>query len=261
MNQTFDIHRFALLLRLDFAEKGKTYLLIAALFLSIMSLMMLPILFSVEHNGNYIFLHALALFMVVMFGGSLYTSTALSQYTASDTGISALMIPASQLEKFLIPLLINLSFTIPVAVFFIKFHYWSIEYANEHLTKDTYAYHPIPDEILRYFMYLHMVIQGAAFLGSIYFKKLAYIKTAGLVLLVVITLVAVNLMLIFQYTGDPSKVVAFPFGGWQIWYSKANNYYNLSYAESVKPIIYTFPILFLLGTWFISFVRLKEREI
>lgn len=261
MNQTFDIHRFALLLRLDFAEKGKNFLMMGGLLIALLLAMVLPIAIYNGFSDLLLILHALALFMVVIFGGSLYTSYAFSQYGSSDTGIAAIMLPASQFEKFLVSLLINLLFTIPVAFFFVKFHYWSVEFANGKLPAAAHKYNPLPVDIMRYFIYVHVIVQGATVLGSIYFKKLAYIKTAGVLFVMFVLFAIVNLILIYQYTSDPSKVVAFPFGSWQIYYYKLNQYYNLDYTKSVKSLIYAFPIFFLLSTWLISYVRLKEKEI
>lgn len=261
MNQTFNLHRFRLLLRLDLAEKGKNYLLMGGMLVALLLAMLLPIILYDGYSELLLILHALALFMVVMFGGSLYTSYAYSQYGPADTGIAAIMIPASQFEKFLISLLINLLFIIPVTIFFVKFHYWSVEFANSKLPVNAHNYAPLPIGIMRYFIYLHVIIQGATILGSIYFKKLAYVKTAGIVFVLIVSFALVNLMLIYQYTSDPSRVVAFPFGSWQIYYYKLNQYYNLDYTESVKSLVYLFPPFFLLSTWYISYVRLKEKEI
>ncbi|MCE7040950.1 hypothetical protein [Dyadobacter sp. CY312] len=262
MNQTFDFHRFRLLLRLELAEKGKNYLLMGGLLVGLMLVMMLPIvLISNQHNEILMVLHALALFMVVMFGGSLYTSSVFNQYGSPDTGIASLMIPASQLEKFLISLLINLLFIIPVTIFFIKFHYWSISYANEQPHSLTQKYAPIPADVLTYFIYLHMVIQGSVFMGSIYFRTQAYIKTAGILFLTSILACIIYLVFAYYATNKPSKLVAFPFGSWKVWYSEANQNYHLVHSDTALILIYAFPIFFLLSTWFISYVRLKEKEI
>jgi hypothetical protein len=261
MNQTFDIHRFALLLRLDIAEKGKNYLLMGTLLMALMLVMMLPLIVYDGFSDLLLILHALALFMVVMFGGSLFTSYAYNQYGSSDTGIAAIMIPASQLEKFLVSLLINLLFIVPVTIFYVKFHYWSVEYANSNFPASARKYNPLPVDIMSYFIYLDVIIQGATILGSIYFKKQAYIKTAGIFFILTVLFASINLVLVYQYTSFPSKVVAFPFGAWQIYYYKMNQYYYLNYSETVKNLIYAFPVFFLVSTWFISYVRLKEKEI
>lgn len=105
--------------------------------------------------------------MVVMFGGSLFTSTVFGHYGRSDTGIAAIMVPASRLEKFLNAILIVLLFIIPLTVFFVKFHYWSVEYANSRLPAGGRRYYPLPADVLRYFIYMHVMIQGAVLLGSI----------------------------------------------------------------------------------------------
>ena len=67
------------------------------------------------------------LFMVVIFGGSLYTSQVFSQYSSPATGISAIMIPASRAEKYFGALFINLCFSVPFVLLFMKLH-WNHRY-------------------------------------------------------------------------------------------------------------------------------------
>ncbi|REA57664.1 hypothetical protein DSL64_23285 [Dyadobacter luteus] len=260
MNQTFDLQRFWLFLKLDWAEKGRKYLLTGGLLLVIMMTLMLPIILTNSFSQILMLLHALALFMVVMFGGSLYTSTVFTQYGTTDTATASLMVPASQLEKFLVPLLLNLIFIIPVTFLFSKLHFWFIGIANSSQTGSS-RYSSIPYDVLRYFIYLHMIIQGCVFLGSIYFRKLSYVKTAVLLFFIAITFTAVHIIYIYKVTDSPAQVVSFPFSAWKLWYSPSGKHYYLAHSESEQALLYTFPILFLLTTWYISFVRLKEKEI
>ncbi len=260
MNQVFDIRRFMQLVKLDSAEKGKNYILMAGLLAGFLLALLFPIVVVHGYNTVLLLFHALALFMVVMFGGSLFTSTVFSHYGRPDTGIAAIMVPASRLEKFLNALLTTLLFIVPFTVFFIKFHYWSVEYANSRLPADGIRYYPIPADVMRYFVYMHIIIQGAVFLGSIWFNRLSYIKTALVLFLLAVFSFGINLAFGYFSTGAPSKMVAFPFSGWQLWY-KSGQQYSLTHTEPVRSLVYIFPLIFLASTWYISFIRLKEKEI
>ncbi|WP_221390786.1 hypothetical protein [Dyadobacter sp. NIV53] len=261
MNQTFDFHRFGLLLKLDFSEKSKNYFLTTGLFVATMLLFMLPITWSKDVSELLYLFHPLALFMIIMFGGSLLTTSVFSQYASSDTGIAALMVPASRLEKYLSALLLNLLFIVPLALLFLQIHICTIDLANSKLYGGIEKYKYIPKELLQYFFSLHVIIQGAVFLGSIYFTKLSYIKTASAVFVTAILVGGINFLFANFVTSFPSKAVAFPFSAWKIWYYESNKSYYLDYPEPVQSLVYLFPAFFLLGTWYIAYVRLKEKEI
>jgi len=261
MNQTFDFHRFVLLLKLDFSEKGKNYFLTSSLLIGLMFLLMLPITWSKDPSEIIYLFHALALFMVIMFGGSLLTNSVFSQYASSDTGIAALMVPASGLEKYLSALFLNLVFTVPLVLLFLQVHVRTVDYANNILYGGVPRYRYIPKELLQYFLSMHVIIQGAAFLGSIYFTKLSYIKTASVLFVTALFAGGLNLLYANYVTSFPSKVVTFPFSAWKIWYYESGKSYYLDYPETVQFLVYLFPPVFLLGVWFIAYVRLKEKEI
>lgn len=260
MNQIFDIQRFIQLVRLDFAERGKNYVMMAGLLTGLMLALMLPILF-IGFDTVLMLLHVLALFMVVMFGGSLYSSAVFSHYGRSDTGIAAMMVPASRFEKFLNAYLVVLLFIVPFTIFFVQFHYWSVGYANSRLPVGASKYNPVPTDALHYFMYMHVMIQGAVFLGSICFSRLSYIKTASILFLLAVFSFGVNIVFAYLSTDNPSKIVAFPFSGWKLWYIGSGRHYNLAHTGAVESLVYAFPLFFLAATWYIGFIRLKEKEI
>lgn len=247
MNQIFSFHRFRLLLMLDLSENGKSYLLTAGLLTGMLFIFMFPITLSSEYSEILIVLHLLALGMIVIFGGSFYTIYAFNKFATTDTGIAALMIPASRLEKYLSALLLNLMLTIPLLLFFIKFHYWTIDVANNGLRPEISKYKPIPKDILQYLISLHLIIQGAMFLGSIYFRKLAYVKTAAWLFGTVLTAEAVCWLFGYYATSKPTNIVTFPFISWRIWYKEAGKNYYVDYSETVQYLIYSFPVLFLLA--------------
>jgi hypothetical protein len=87
MNQTFNIHRFTLMLRLDWADKGKNYLLMACVLISCLLILMVPVALSDEYGNFREVLHYFALIMILLLGGSLYTSNALLAIFCSRTRV------------------------------------------------------------------------------------------------------------------------------------------------------------------------------
>ncbi len=261
MNQIFNFHRFQLMLKLDVSEKGRGYLMMAGLLIVLLLLFMFPMVLTKEHSDVYIFLHGLALFMVVIFGSSLYTNQAFSQYGDPSTGISAIMIPASRLEKFLSALILNLIFTIPLMLLFQKLHITLIDHANASFPEGMLKYKPLPEDMLTFFLCLYIMIQGVIFLGSIYFKKLSYIKTAITFFITYMLVTAINLWEANHFTSYPSKLVTFPFSSWRVSYYSLNKNYLIGFPPDYQYVVYAFPVFLLLAMWFIAYIRLKEKQI
>ncbi|GGC12688.1 hypothetical protein [Dyadobacter sediminis] len=268
MNQTFNIHRFTLMLRFDVAEKGKTYLFTAALLLALLVLLMLPVGLSTQYNNMKELLHILALFMIVLFGTSLYTSSAFTQYAAPSTGIAAIMVPASRIEKFLSALLLNLVFIIPFVIIFWKLHYGTIAYANAHLPAGGPKFNRIPEFVLQYAFQYYFLIHAFVFLGSLYFTKASYLKTAAIVIGSFLAIGLLHIGLGYYLTSFPSKLVAFPITGWSIWLypdadagRRVTEFYQVKLPENVYTFIQLFPAWIVLVLWFATYLRLREKEI
>ncbi len=263
MNQTFNSQRFLLIIRLEIAEKGRTQLLMAAVLVGTLLLMMLPIMFNNEHNNTLRALHIIALIMLVLFGGSLYTNQVFGQFDSTNSTIAALMVPASRLEKFLSTLLLNLMFMIPFILLFVGLHYWTTEYANIHLITNEEKYELLPKSILYFMILMALVIQGAAFLGAIYFTKATYIKTAAAFFVLIVFGVTANHYLAKNMVPSPTYFSALPFAGWTMVFNKSGQFsnYTVDLPESIHYFVYALPIVVMLAFWYIAYVRMVEKEV
>jgi hypothetical protein len=264
MNQTFNFQRFLLTLRLEIAAKGRVQMMMAGLLVALLLVLMLPITVFNGLREIMSLLHALAVLMVVLFGGSLYTGLAFNQYGSSDTGMAALMVPASRLEKFLSALLLNLLFVVPFIIFFRVLEDWTIDYANAKLPATDYKYNKIPLPILRYITSFYVVIQGVTLLGSLYFTKSSYVKTAIAFSVVLLGVAAANLIIVYSLTAysSPSWIFAFPFASWDVsYYRPMYKVYHADFSENLQNLMYGVPLLIILSLWYITYVRLKEKEI
>ncbi len=270
MNQVFNIHRFALTLRLEIAERGRSYLLMSALMVFAMLVMMIPVTMSREFSGFREVLHYFALFLIVLFGSSLFTSGALAQFTAPATGISALMTPASTAEKFLTSLLFNLIFLVPLIIFYWWLHYYTLGIANAKIINQASRYHPMPADIVNYTTFGYFGIQACVFLGSVFFRKNAYIKTAVIALAIAFTVSVANTMIAINFTDNPTKVTALPLTGWKLWYYNedgntkwrfASIYYYLPLSDNLLLMAQLVTGAFVILLWMCAFYQLKEREI
>jgi hypothetical protein len=257
MNQSFSLSRFWLLLKLDFAANGKTYLGTAGLIVGLMVLLMSGVLFSGVYRNLLELLHTLALFMCVLLGGGLFTSTVFAQYGFPDRGIHALMVPASRLEKFLVALLVNMAFMVPFITVFWQLHHLFFGIANAKLPTPGPQYRVIPPDPRIFLTYSFFLIQGAVFLGSIYFSKMAFVKTAGTFLGVSLVVFFFNLWMSNQVIA-PTTMFAFPFDGWRFFRDRP---YEVNFPETVQYMKWSFLLLMVVALWAVAFVRLREKQI
>ena len=257
-SQQFNLSRFSLLLKLYWAEHGKSYLISLGLIVGIMASLMAAIVGTSQYNDLLFILHAVAMFGGVMLGGSLFTSTAFAAYASADKGIAAIMLPASQIEKFVSILLPTLLFAVVVFAVGYGLHYGLVDLANDGLLSTSKKYQPAPPFVMHFFAFSYLLLQGAVFLGSLYFTKNAFIKTLGIVLLITSLAFVFNLFLAYQFTGQPRSVMAFPFLPWDVFLDQR---YQVQYPASVSNLIKMFLSLVTVAFGYITYVRLKEKEI
>ncbi|WP_353721329.1 hypothetical protein [Dyadobacter sp. 676] len=276
MNQTFNIHRLTLMLRFDAAEKGRNYLMMASLLLFGTGAMMFPVTLSTEFSPFLELLHHFALMMILLFGGSLYTSNAFSQFSDPSTGIASLMLPASKIEKFLSSLVLNWLFVVPFIAIFFQLHYLTFDIANAKLTQPGARYEYINRDVVTYVSFCYFLIQSSVFLGSIWFKKASYVKTAIIFVGISFLLCCANFVLASRLVIAaspgvmPAKVNAFPLSGWKIWFYNPDKSQNFLYNSTFYHV--PFPDNLLLAVqiatafvaaifWVCAYFQLREREI
>ncbi|MEQ9440177.1 MAG: hypothetical protein RIG62_14080 [Cyclobacteriaceae bacterium] len=257
MNQSFNITRFQRMLKFYIAEYRRSYLITLALMVGGMLLLMSPILATERYNDLLYGLHISSIFVVIL-GSSLFTGTAFSAYNNPSQGIPALMLPASRLEKFLVIWLANLLFVVLVAGIFYYLHHGLIYLANQDMTPTVQHYWPLPSEVFGFIGFSYFLLQGACFLGSLYFTKNAFIKTLGVLMLALVLAFGFNLFLAYQFTGTPDHINTFPFTFWDV---LEGRHYRVVFPSSVSTLTKVFLAGVVIALWAITYVRLKEKEI
>jgi hypothetical protein len=259
MNQQISLHRLQLLFRVFATERGKIYLSSFGLVVSISLLLILPILFTRGYHDILYVLHAFALFGTVMLGGSLFTSTAFNHYNSREKGISSIMLPASQLEKFLLVFALHVIFMVTIVLIFFNLHMWITEAANASIPEGSRRYIAIPTDILEYFIYLYFLIQGIVFLCSIYFSKQVFIRSLIVILVVGLAAVLLHLGLAYQMTGLSSQINSLPFVPWSI--IQNGRMTTIHYPEFVENGIRYLLAFLVAALMLTAYVRMREKEI
>lgn len=277
MNQTFNLQRFWLLLKLEFSKNRKELLFSSAIIIGLTILLMLPILLIQKRVDTLSSFHDLALVLCVFGGGSLFINNSFSRYGNTPSGISEIMVPASRFEKFLSVYLVRFLLAAIFIIVFWTVHYWFIDAANAVKVISTNPdYHYFTDfEGIITWTYCYFLILSVIFLGSLYFSKNAYVKSLGVIIIGTIIGAYLQNWITEFFTSSTLRNLNNPnfttfstalFKKWDIsyWTHQPKDHYHefiINYPEPIWYAISAFLILLLISLWVITYVRLKEKEI
>lgn len=260
MNNTFNIQRLGLLLKRQWLEFGKIYLITLALALGVIVTFYGFSTWSIIAEDRPFFPWALnfrePLFLTF---GFLFITVIASSYFAhlgqKPKAIIDLMIPASTFEKFLTSILFT---TLLSAVSFLLI-FWVTDFAFVSKIKgisDAYSKDAVyfftrnrPREFTSIFLLTPFFVTSVFLLGSIYFNKFHYIKTAICVM-------------IFSGIWTWIMVKA----GQRLFEGKILIHHNNNMSVDDPKLwaeIGAFALMLLLTAifWVITYVRLKEKEV
>jgi hypothetical protein len=264
MNQTFQLHRFGLLLKLHLSEHLKSYLLGTGVLFGIWLIMLLPASAKISVFHESVYRNHATLFYVIFCGaGAWFASESFRMVSTPVRGIPFLALPASQLEKFLVAFLLLLCF-VPV---FLGIFYLSeaicFSFINARLSPTSPRYElldvlgPHTDPVLRY---LGLVTPSFFLVGSIYFAKVPFVKT-GFIAFVLLFLVLVffNDFLLRQLLPGHDQYGSTPFR--EATFLENRRWYRVELKGTVYLIVNTLLLLAPPALWYIAYVRFKEKEL
>lgn len=270
MNNTFNINRFGLLLKRQWLDFGKIYLISLVVLLGILVGFYSYSIPSPLKNNNFDYDGDLdmrfryPLFLIL---GFVFISIVASSYFnilgQKSRAILELMTPASTFEKFLGGIFYTA--ILSLATYLILFYLVDlpfVKYINAHLSEfkmsgakaslpkpvESISAQIVNDENYRnyllHFITVPFLITSIFLVGSIYFNRFHYIKTAISVMVFGVLWVTSTIFVMRRLTSNT------------VW---VGNYYwqdesNILFIMSLMGILLT------LAFWLISFIRLKEKE-
>lgn len=273
MNQTFSFQRFSLLVAKHWAENKKRYLLSAV---AIIGLLVMWFLFIMLTDGQYPMADGIqqVTYLFSVFGvGAFYASQYFKDLGSKSKASNYLLVPASSLEKLMCSLLyvVIFSFIAFTALFYLA-DFIMVSIAN--------AVHPSYDKdhvatvanvftspgisgdanMNFYFLLAFFTIQAAFLLGSIYFEKFSFIKTA--ISIFVIALSIFFLMYFFIETVLPNGSYHKGFMRSYLVIVDGENDHLVQlplWIGSVLKLLFMYAIAPLL--WVVTYFRLKEKQL
>ncbi|WP_316844605.1 hypothetical protein [Pedobacter psychrodurus] len=264
MNNTFNINRFGLLLKRQWLDFGKIYLISFGVLIGILTLF-----YSIsltENSLKYISSNTLNFrYPLFLITGFLFVSIIANSYFMhlgqKPKAIINILIPASSVEKFLCAIFYTLIIGIPsylLCFYLTDLVFVSSVRATHNLTTSYTDYQgkKVVIDNLAYFFstktvkdfypfyYVPLLINGVFLLGSIFFQSFHYVKTAISLMAFGVLWVASTLFVMQKLTNNTVWV------GNHYWQDEKNIFFLMSLIG----------ILLTLAFWFISFIRLKEKE-
>jgi len=275
MNNTFNINRFGLLLRRQWLEFGKIFLITLAVAFGVIAAFYLVALWGIFKHDYTARVHLDFREPLFLIFGFLFISVIASNYFAhlgqkSKTVID-LLIPASTFEKFLAGVFFTLILSLLsfVVIFYladlafisklrdtysstVRTTTYTDALGRQIVETDSYAYFFTVSRsgMLAPFYVAPMLVTAAFLLGSIYFNKFHYIKTAIALMLFsgLWTYLFINTT---QYLMEGRRSISGD--GHSGWYSPSKNT-----AEWLLVLgVITLALIF----WIITYVRLKEKQV
>lgn len=257
MNNTFNLQRFIWLFKKHTKEHYKTYLISTLVMIGFLVGSMCYVAYfeglsTSSQEGLF------AVFLI--FCGSVFASLSFADLGQKNKAISMLTLPVSNLERFLVGwiysflifqlLFVGCFYVLDIVVLAVINRHAAVPKVLIDLTSaDTQVYY-----VFLYFWLLHAV----AFLGSVVFQTLHFIKTAFVFLAFLIVLVFFNQGFVHLLI-DGKIWVKLPFS--HIYIQEGVSGYYLD-DRAVMPVVMT--VMLLISTfclWIAAYFKLKEKQL
>ena len=258
MSQSFNFVRFGRLFRKHTAEHLRGYLLATAVPLGGIGLVLGYVAY-LNTQAMSVSVQAIVFILGLLSSGAFFTSTVLAPFGPLRQATSALLLPASHWEKYLVAWLYALPIFMVV--------YTGCFYLMDALVLqlDDWA-GPKPDlvplftgpEKLYTGLMAYAVLNAVFLWGSIYFTKQQFIRTAFGVLLGLVVLVLVNFQVVQALVGRKVESVL-PFSGLVLREGKAIESLDLPPGQGAWLVLV--PVGLMLLGWAGAYARLTEKQI
>ncbi|OOQ58098.1 hypothetical protein [Mucilaginibacter pedocola] len=265
MNDTFSISRFGLLLRKTVLERAMQIIgamvAILAFTLILYSLFLYALDWGPAQNLSFIW--------GFVGGGVVLSTVVFSYFTTNAGGAAYLTLPASALEKWLCGVLIcGLLFCAIFLSFFRLMDYTFVTAYHNRLDRNSPLYRALYDHVYLYMFednnvvvkatILYTSFVGAMMVGTLYFNRVALVKTALVVCGMLATIYFLNLGIVSLLFHNVD--VAFPY--FTVLLKVDSEVGNIELPHYAYGIANNFLQYVLPGIlWLTAYIRLREKEI
>ncbi len=266
MTNSFSFSRLGKLINKVFYEISRLYFYSIIAMLALLSL---SFTFWISFTGpqyseqaTYV-IYLLGLFIT----GTIFASMTFNMLGNKDKGLYWLSIPATHFEKLICTLIFTVVlFFIAYCLCFITVKTIAVIFLKEYIKgvpggsyKELGSVFNAFDGAIKYFLYAYFAIQSLFFLGSIYFKRYAFIMTS---------IVAALLLFAFGFYITQIQKNMLDNGAWDMVTlikrdtGSEDNYYLYSVSPAISnTLLFLLKFVWAPVLWFITWFKLKEKEI
>lgn len=262
MNNTFKLKRFGMLFMKFTTEHYKGYLMSLMVLMGVLILggTFMVFLMDVRMEVN---LQLLLLIWVILFGGTVFTSTIFADISNNEKAIVSLTLPATHFEKYLVAWLYSfvVFLVLVIAAFYLVMlfllnirHFPGEQQEVFQLFQNVNG---LGTSVFFVVLTLYSLLHAVAFCGAIYFKKMHFVKTALLFFLTIGILIIGNNILMRQLLNrDIIQVMPFANLGFM---EK-----GIMYSVNVSNFVWIGAVVFIgmaFIFWIAAYFRLKETQV
>jgi hypothetical protein len=262
MNNIFKPKRFGMLFIKFTTEQYKGYLMSLLVLMGVLTIggCFMVYLMNVRME---ISLQLLLLLWVILFAGTIFTSTIFTQLSNSKKAIVSLTLPATHFEKYLVAWLY--SFIIFMVVVIIGFYLVMLFLLNirhfpgpqEEIFNLFYNVNGLGTSVFFVLLTLYGLLHSIAFYGALYFQKMNFVKTALLFFLIIgVLIIGNNLVMRQMIHRDIIQVMPFATVGF------IEN--GATYSINTSGFIWVGQVVFVVLAfifWIAAYFRLKEKQV
>lgn len=257
MNDIFNLKRFGRLFFKHTVEHYKNYLMSLGVLIGVLSLGFGFFTYINNDEPMNMALQSGIFGLVLLLAGTMFTSTIFSDMGDKKKSISALTLPASHFEKYLVGWLY--SYVIFQLVFLAVYPAILVAILNtRHWPVRFEVFDIFHQRALPWLLMLYAALHAATLCGAIFFKKLQFIKTAFIFFIGLMLLSLVNKIVIEGVLGR-NIVSAVPFAF--INFADGHTYYSVTPAGNMDTFFYCLTITLSLILWVAAYFRLTEKQV
>jgi hypothetical protein len=257
MNNFFNARRFGRLFVKHTAEHIRTYLMSISVLGGVILL-----------GGSFIFfvipgppdpgLQLACFVLLLIISGTLFTSTVFSDYGIKHRAISAITLPATSFEKFLVGWLYSypIFMVIYAGVFFLLLYVFG---QLGHWPGMHFQYLSLTQPDVYMVAVIYSMLHSISLFGAIFFNKLHFIKTGFVFFISYALLLVCNTSFLKALTGLNVVKLAMPFGFLN--FTIGDKFYSITTVSDFNLIVLAVLLLSSVMVWVAAYFRLKEKQV
>jgi hypothetical protein len=229
----------------------------------IWAIMLAPSTAKISHFSESIYrTHGVMLGFIFCGASAWFASESFRVVNTPMRGIPFLTLPASQLEKYLVACLMIVLFVLVFLAVFYTVEGVCFSIINARLPQIEPRYQlldlrgPFTPIELRY---CALVGVPLFFLGSIYFPKVAFVKTGIVAFLLLFTTMFLNEFIVNQVFPSRESYGSTVFT--EVHFEQNRTWYEVELTGTPKLIVVCSLLLITLMLWFTAYARFKEKEL